>query len=104
MLMNITFQGAFSAMAPSMKMEKFPITIIRPLCLVNESDIAAYAQIKEYPKQIKNCPYEDQSNRKQMKDLLATLEALNPEARYNIWGAMSNIQAGLLPPKTKSKQ
>ena len=104
MLMNITFQGAFSAMAPSMKMEKFPITIIRPLCLANESDIAVYAQIKEYPKQIKNCPHEDQSNRKQMKDLLATLETLNPEARYNMWGAMSNIQAGLLPPKAKSKQ
>lgn len=104
MLMNITFQGAFSAMAPSMSMHKFPITIIRPLCLNNESDIALYASMQQYPKQIKNCPYEDDSNRKQMKDLLATLESLNPEARYSLWGAMSNIQPSLLPNKSKKKQ
>lgn len=104
MLMNMTFQGAFSAMAPVMKMEKFPITIIRPLCLVNESDVEAYAKESAFPPQTKNCPYENDSNRKAMKELLAHLETLNPEARYNLWGSMSNIQAGLLPPKIEKKQ
>ena len=104
MLMNITFQGAFSAMAPVMAMEKFPITIIRPLCLVNENDVAEYAVERSFPPQIKNCPYENDSNRKSMKDLLAHLESLNPEARYNLWGAMSNIQPSLLPPKIEKKQ
>lgn len=103
MLMNITFQGAFSAMAPKMQMRKFPITVIRPLCLVNESDISEYAIAQEYPKQIKNCPYENDSNRKKMKELLQQLEELNPEARYNMWGAMSNIQHELLPPDTNNK-
>ena len=104
MLMNVTFQGAFSAMAPVMKMEKFPITVIRPLCLVNENDVEEYAKESNFPQQIKNCPYEESSNRKAMKDLLAHLEKLNPEARYNLWGAMSNIQAELLPPKIDKKQ
>lgn len=104
MLMNITFQGAFSAMTPLMKMNKFPITVIRPLCLVNESDVEKYAIAKRFPPQIKNCPYENDSNRKQMKDLLAHLESLNPEARYNLWGAMSNVQPHLLPPKRENKQ
>lgn len=104
MLMNVTFQGAFSAMAPMMKMEKFPITVIRPLCLVNENDVEEYAKESNFPQQIKNCPYEESSNRKAMKDLLAHLEKLNPEARYNLWGAMSNIQAELLPPKIDKKQ
>ena len=104
MLMNVTFQGAFSAMAPVMKMEKFPITVIRPLCLVNENDVEEYAKESNFPQQIKNCPYEESSNRKAMKDLLAHLERLNPEARYNLWGAMSNIQAELLPPKIDKKQ
>ena len=104
MLMNVTFQGAFSAMAPVMKMEKFPITVIRPLCLVNENDVEEYAKESNFPQQIKNCPYEDSSNRKAMKDLLAHLEKLNPEARYNLWGAMSNIQTELLPPKIDKKQ
>ena len=104
MLMNITFQGAFSAMAPVMPMDKFPISVIRPLCLVNENDVEAYAVESRFPPQIKNCPFENDSNRKAMKDLLAHLETLNPEARYNLWGAMSNIQASLLPPKIEKKQ
>lgn len=104
MLMNITFQGSFSAMAPVMPMEKFPITVIRPLCLVNENDVDAYATESQFPAQIKNCPFENDSNRKAMKELLAHLESLNPEARYNLWGAMSNIQPALLPPKVMKKQ
>jgi len=101
MLMNITFQGAFSAMTPIMQMRKFPLSIIRPLCLVNESDLQEFAETNNYPRQIKNCPHENSSNRKQMKELLKHLETLNPEARYNLWGAMSNIQTELLPPSTK---
>ena len=104
MLMNMTFQGAFSAMAPVMQMEKFPITVIRPLCLVNENDVEAYAKECKFPPQVKNCPYEKASNRASMKELLAHLETLNPEARYNLWGAMSNIQSELLPPKIEKKQ
>ena len=99
MLMNMTFQGTFSAMAPVMKMDKFPMTIIRPLCLVNENDVEAYAKERGFPPLVKNCPYENDSHRKSMKDLLAHLDSLNPEARYNLWGAMSNIQPSLLPPK-----
>lgn len=104
MLMNITFQGAFSAMAPVMKMEKFPITVIRPLCLVNESNIEAYAQANCFPPQQKNCPHEKSSNRQTMKELLQHLEKLNPEARYNLWGSMSNIQQELLPPKIEKSK
>ncbi len=100
MLMNITFQGAFSAMAPIMHMRKFPISVIRPLCLVNESDLLKFASDCNYPPQKKNCPYENASNRKAMKDLLHKLEELNPEARFNLWGSMSNIQTELLPPPT----
>lgn len=104
MLMNITFQGAFSAMAPVMKMDKFPITVIRPLCLVNEKDVELYAKETGFPPQIKNCPYENDSNRQAMKELLQHLENLNPEARYNLWGSMSNIQPALLPPKTNKNK
>lgn len=104
MLMNMTFQGTFSAMAPVMSMDKFPMTIIRPLCLVNESDVEKYAMAQQFPPLNKNCPYENSSHRKSMKDLLANLEELNPEARYNLWGAMSNVQPSLLPPKPDKKQ
>lgn len=99
LLMNITFQGAFSSMPPKLQMRKFPMTIIRPLCLVPEKLLEELAQIHEYKKQAKKCPYENDSNRSQMKRILKELEALNPEVRYSLWGSMTNVQEDLLPDK-----
>ena len=99
MLMNITFQGAFSTMPPRLVMKKFDMTIIRPMCLVHESDLEEMAEVRQFKKQIKNCPYETQSNRTDMKGVLKQLEALNPEARYSLWGSMTNVQEELLPTK-----
>ena len=97
LLMNMTFQGAFSTMPPKLVMKKFDMTIIRPMCLVHEADLEEMAEIRQFKKQIKNCPYETQSNRTDMKGVLKQLETLNPEARYSLWGSMTNIQEELLP-------
>lgn len=99
LLMNMTFQGAFGSMPPKLMMNKFDMTIIRPMCLVHEADLEELAVMHEYRKQVKNCPYESDSNRAQMKRILKELEELNPEARYNMWGAMTNVQKELLPSK-----
>ena len=99
LLMNITFQGAFGTMPPRLVMRKFDMTIIRPMCLVHESDLSDMARVRGYRRQIKNCPYESQSNRSDMKEVLKSLEKLNPEARYSLWGSMTNIQEDLLPDK-----
>ncbi|MDE5678363.1 ATP-binding protein [Phocaeicola sp.] len=97
LLMNLTFQGSFSAMPPKLVMHKFDMTIIRPMCLVHEADLVEMARIRSFRKQIKNCPYESQSNRSDMKEVLRSLERLNPEARYSLWGSMTNVQEELLP-------
>ena len=97
LLLNLTFQGAFSTMPPMLVMNKFDMTIIRPMCLVHEADLEEMAQLRGFVKQIKNCPYETQSNRTDMKGVLKQLEVLNPEARYSLWGSMTNVQEELLP-------
>ncbi|MDL2213495.1 tRNA 2-thiocytidine biosynthesis TtcA family protein [Bacteroides sp. OttesenSCG-928-J23] len=102
LLMNITYQGSFSTMPPRLAMDKFDMTIIRPMCLVHESDLTALAAMRQYQKQLKNCPYESQSSRSEMKSILHQLEKLNPEARYSLWGSMTNVQTELLP-ETKKK-
>ena len=97
LLMNITFQGAFSTMPPKLVMRKFEMTIIRPMCLVHEADLIEMARIRGFRKQIKDCPYESLSNRSNMKEVLYSLEKMNPEARYSLWKCMTNIQEELLP-------
>lgn len=99
LLMNITFQGAFGTMPPRLVMNKFDMTIIRPMCLVHEADLLELARIRGYRKQVKNCPYEVQSHRSSMKSVLRQLEEMNPEARYSLWGSMTNVQKELLPQK-----
>lgn len=103
LLMNITYQGAFSSMPPRLVMKKFDMTVIRPMCLVHETDLIELAQMRGYRKQVKNCPYETQSSRSTMKGILRQLEEMNPEARYSLWGSMSNIQEELLPISHVSK-
>lgn len=101
LLMNMTHQGAIGTMPPRLKMKKFDMEIIRPMCLVEEKDLIRMAAWKGYRKQIKNCPYESGSSRSDMKEVLKQLEAINPEARYSLWSSMFNIQEDYLPRKIK---
>ena len=97
LLMNMIHQGAIGTMPPRLKMDKFDMEIIRPMCLVEEKDLTRIAVWRGYRKQIKNCPYESGSSRSDMKEVLSRLEAINPEARYSLWSSMSNIQEDYLP-------
>ena len=87
-LMNLTYQARFATMPARLTMRKMPLTIIRPLCLIPESDIKAYVELQGYQKQQKLCPYETNSHRTDIKRLYDQLEQMNPEARYSIWGAL----------------
>ena len=89
LLMNLTHQGAFGTMPPKLSMNKFAMEIIRPLCLVSEKELATLAEWRRYKPQDKRCPYESGSSRKEMKELLARLESINPDARHSLWGSMT---------------
>lgn len=87
-MLNLFFQGSFATMPAILKMERMPITIIRPLCLEEEKDIEEYAHLRQYAKQKKMCPFELTTNRTQMKQIFESIENINPEARYSIWHAL----------------
>lgn len=89
-MMNEFFQGHFSTMPAMLKMRKMPLTIIRPLCMVEESDIRKYAVYRGYEKQAKLCPYETRSHRSDIRDVFGSIEKLNPEARYSVWNALES--------------
>ncbi len=88
-LMNLTFQGRFDTMPALLKMRKMPLSIIRPLCMIEENDIKNYAALKGYQKQQKLCPYETNSHRANIKEIYNAIERMNPEARYSMWNALN---------------
>jgi tRNA(Ile)-lysidine synthase TilS/MesJ len=99
LMMNLTFQGSFGTMPPLLKMNKFDMTIIRPMSQIEEMDIQMMATLQNYQKQEKNCPYEEDSHRFDMKELLSRMKVMNPNAANSMWNAMSNIQDEYLPKK-----
>ena len=105
LLMNLIFQGSFGSMPPVLKMDKFDMTIIRPLALISEKELKELERIRAYTKQIKNCPYEKDSSRRDAKQLMHELEKLNPDVRQSMWNAMQNIKSEYLPQnQSKSKK
>ncbi len=101
LLMNMTFQGAIGTMPPKLKMDKFDMSIIRPLALNSEAQMLELSSIRNYPKQVKNCPFEKESNRSEIKKVIQHLTTLNPNAKYNLWGSIQNIQTQYLPKKSE---
>ena len=88
MLMNLLYEGSFHSMRPSMPMEHYPLTIIRPLCLVPEKYIASHAAEVQLVRQISPCPFEDKTRRSEMEHLSQSLCTLHPKARQSMWHAL----------------
>ena len=94
LLMNMVFGGNISTMPPRLQLDKMPLQIIRPLCLIKH-----YAEMAGYHKQVKTCPFEYESTRTQTKNIIGELAKLNPEVRDSLWAAMENIKQNYLPQK-----
>jgi len=88
LLMNLIFQGNFSTIYPKLQMDKMPLQLIRPLCLIEEKDLRRYAELRGYKRQKQACPFEKASSRAEVKALVEQLERLNPEVRDSLWGAI----------------
>ena len=86
-LMNLFFQGSFSTITPSLQLEKMPLRLIRPLCMIEEKDLVRYAALRGYEKQKRLCPFEKESSRSEVKRLIKQLESLNPHIRDSVWSA-----------------
>lgn len=93
-LMNQFYQGRFDTMPALLKMRKMPLSIIRPLCMVEEADIRRYAELRGYEKQVRLCPYEVASHRDDMRQLFEQIQRMNSEARHSLWNAI--VRAGKL--------
>lgn len=89
-LMNLFFQGRFGTMPALLQMRKMPLSIIRPLCMIDEADVSRYAELSGYEKQRKRCPYEKDTNRTVMADVFCRIEQMNQEARFSVWRALES--------------
>jgi tRNA 2-thiocytidine biosynthesis protein TtcA len=99
LLMNMAYKGEMATMLPAMKYDRYPHTVIRPLALIKESDIADFAKLKDFFGWSVTCPFGTKSQR---HDARAAIDALSKDktpVRENIFRAIHNRNERYLPQK-----
>lgn len=91
-LLNLFFQGEFSTMNPRQELFKGAMTVIRPLCYVEERIIRKFAKESGFPEQLCKCPYSQDSNRRYLKGFIKRIEKRSPNVRTNIFRSVARVK------------
>jgi tRNA 2-thiocytidine biosynthesis protein TtcA len=92
LLLNLFFGGKLATMPPRLVSDDGRHVVIRPLIYCAEAHLAELAAQRQFPILPCNlCGSQSEAQRKQMKALLADLEAKHPTLRQTMLAAMGNV-------------
>jgi len=97
LFLNLFFGGRLKAMAPKLKSEDGRHIVIRPLAYVAEAQIERYARARQFPIiPCKLCGSNENAQRRQVKEMLASWEREYPGRTESIFSALRNVETGHL--------
>ncbi len=100
LLMSILYNGEIRSMPPKLLSDNKKNIIIRPLSYCQETDIAEFAKLMEFPIIPCNlCGSQENLMRKKVKNLIDQLAAENPKVPSNILHALSAVKPSQLMDK-----
>ena len=95
--LNLFFHAKLSGMPPKLRSDDGKHVVIRPLAYVREDDIAAYAEMKQFPIIPCNlCGSQENLQRKQVKKMLDAWERETPGRIETIARALGDIRPSQL--------
>jgi tRNA 2-thiocytidine biosynthesis protein TtcA len=97
LLMNALTKGEFSTMLPRLKYEKYPVTVIRPLCFADIPMIVRHATEAGYINATCTCSYQSNSGRKDARMRLEALTGGSYEDKRRFFESLRNIKTDYLP-------
>lgn len=90
--LNLFFGGKMKAMSPKLQSDDGKHVVIRPLAYVAESDLEAYAEVKQFPIiPCDLCGSQPTLQRKQVKGMLAEWEKRHPGRIDSMFRALSDL-------------
>ena len=96
LLINLFFEGRLSTMPLRLVSDDGANTVIRPLGTCEEKDLQRYAWLRGFPIVPCGCPLcgcsSLESRRKQVKELIASMEQSIPRLKASMLGAMGNVK------------
>lgn len=92
LLLNIFYHGEFAAMNPRQELFGGKVTIIRPLCYVEEENMRKFAKESGFPSQMCRCPNADMSKRRLMKEFVKKMERDCKYVKTNIFKSISRVK------------
>lgn len=103
MMLNMVSHGTLSSMPGNLPMFGGRVNLIRPLLKHTEDQTREFARVMGFPLNNAPCPYEDNTRRIQIREMLHAIEEQFPGARKNMFKSMSNIYLDYLPSSYKEK-
>lgn len=87
-MMNLFNEGRIGCFSPVTYLDRTDITVLRPFVYVPEKDIKYFVNHSDLPVLQSSCPQDKNSDRENIKQLLAKLDRENKGIKYRIFGAM----------------
>jgi len=105
--MNMTMKSELSSMPMRLDYDKYPITLIRPLAMVEERQIIGFAEAAGFRAKACTCPYGKNSKRRTMREKLATFTEGDSFVKRRIYESLHNVNLEYMTgmkPLAKSPQ
>ena len=87
-MLNLFFEGRIGCFSPVTYLSRVGIKMIRPMIYMPEKDVRYFANKVDLPVVKSPCPADGNTQREEMKQLLAELDRKHDGLRYRIFGAM----------------
>lgn len=104
LMLSISYEGRLNCFSPKSTMEKYDVTLIRPMVYIDESMIRKAVHLYNYPV-IKNpCPADGKTKRQDIKELIRNMDNQIPGFKKSLFGCLNNSEQLFIWDKDKVRR